>query len=63
MAKAKRMRFDAWMVAADRYVWDRGSVSVYDLPDCDYATWHDQGMSPRTAARRAIRAAKNDGGC
>ena len=32
-------------------------LSVYDLPDCCFRDWYDDGVSAVGAARRAIKAA------
>lgn len=52
-----KIGFDFWMVLVDRAVTQISALSVGDLPDCCFADWYDDGMSPRTAARKAIRAA------
>lgn len=52
--------FDQWMAEIDQYVTRRVGCSVYDLPDCCYRDWYDDGDSARTAAAAAIRAARED---
>jgi hypothetical protein len=52
--------FDAWLAEVDAQVWALAGCSVRDLPDCLFADWYADGMSSRTAARRAIRNADND---
>ena len=49
--------FVAWMAVVDVEVWARGGVSVYDLPDCFYRDWHDEGASPVEAANWALKEA------
>jgi hypothetical protein len=52
--------FDAWMAEVDAQVEALAGCSVRDLPDCLYADWYAAGVSPLSAARRAIRNADND---
>ena len=54
-----KMSFEEWMAKADRAVGLKG-LSIYDLPDMDYRTMYDEGMSPKAAARKALR---NAGDC
>jgi hypothetical protein len=51
------MTFDQWMDKVDRLVTAALGLSVHDLPDCCYRDWYDEGLTPRQAARRAIRNA------
>lgn len=48
--------FEAWMKAVDRIVYLLAGCSAHDLSDQPYAVWHEDGMSPKTAARRAVRS-------
>lgn len=52
--------FEAWMVKVNKLVSDRVGLTTDDLPDCPYADWHQDGMTPKGAASKAIRMA--DGG-
>ena len=52
--------FEAWMEAVDAQVEALCGCSVHDLPDCLFADWYADGVSPRTAARRAIRNANDE---
>ena len=52
--------FEAWLEAVDAQVEALGGCSVHDLPDCLFADWYADGVSPRTAARRAIRNANDE---
>jgi len=55
----KRSRFEIWMERVDRELADElGGLTNEDLPDCCYADWHADGVSPKRAAKRAISRAK-----
>ena len=54
------LTLDAWMKAVDAIVSARYGLSVYDLPDCCYADWHEDGYTPAQAARKAVRSANGD---
>lgn len=48
-------RFAQWMKDVDQAV--QGilcGLTVYDLPDCCYRDWFEDGFSPSAAARKAI---------
>ena len=49
------MEFRAWMREVDRAVEAKAGLSVYDLEDAAFADWHEDGVRPATAARRALR--------
>lgn len=51
-------RFALWMADVNDEVEKLLGLSVYDLPDCCYRDWFEDGMSPSAAARKAIRYAK-----
>lgn len=51
--------FEQWSRKVDNEVNALCGLSTYDLPDCDYWTWYDSGVTPKCAAKRAI---KNAGG-
>ena len=54
-----RMNFETWMIAVDTALANLcGGLSSSDLPDCCYADWFEDGMSPKAAAKKAIRRAK-----
>ena len=48
------MTFTRWMTKVDNIVWDLVGVSVYDLPDCCYHDWYDNGINPAEAAGRVM---------
>jgi len=49
--------YEQWMKEVDDWVWEFRSVSAYDLPDCAFRLWFEDGVSAREAAERAIEAA------
>ena len=49
--------FDKWMRLVDGCCWSIAGCSVYDLPDCDFYCWYDDGLPPFRAARRALKRA------
>ena len=52
------MTYSAWKKAVDEACWKLEGLSIDDLPDCPLADWFDAGTRPVTAARRAIRMAR-----
>ena len=50
--------FAAWMTTVNQYVLDRIGCWADDLPDYCYADAFEDGVSPKSAASRAIRAAR-----
>ena len=52
--------FERWMKLVDLYVSSMIGLSVYDLPDCCFGDWYEDGMSPKSAARKAVRSANGD---
>lgn len=49
-----------WMKAVDSWAQAISGLSIYDLPDCCFADWYEDGMRAQTAARKAIRMANGD---
>ena len=49
--------FEVWMKEADRLCGASTGMSLYDLPDCCYRDWYDDGMTPKQAVRMALRSA------
>ncbi len=49
--------FARWMREVDAHVCAIAGVSVHDLPDCPFWDWHEDGVSARSAARRALKYA------
>ena len=52
------MNYETWIRLVDEWVYELAGCSVYDLPDCCFGDWHADDMAPKSAARRAIKAAK-----
>lgn len=50
-----KLPFDAWMGAVDMAVQAKAGLSVYDLGDCSFMDWYEHGVTPKSAASRAIR--------
>lgn len=46
--------FDTWMEKADQCLLRNMGISIYDLPDKCYRDWFESGMSPGTAAYKAL---------
>lgn len=57
----RQQSFQDWMKEVDAWVYRHAGLSASDLPDCCYADWHADGMTPKTAARKAIRSAREEG--
>ena len=49
--------FRLWMAKVDLLVAATCGLSTSDLPDCCYSDWFEDGMSPRAAAKKAIKLA------
>lgn len=50
-----KLNFDDWMKQVNKEVERLSNLSSDDLPDCCYADWHKNGISPKAAAKRAIK--------
>ena len=46
--------YEAWCARIDDLIWYRTGCGREDLPDCLYHDWYDEGLTPLTAAIRAI---------
>ena len=55
-----KLDFNEWMRQVDREVESRAGVSYQDLPDWGFRDAYEDGMSPKAAAGRCIRAAKSE---
>lgn len=54
---AKKRSFVEWMKLVDVKIAEKlFGMNSRDIPDCPYHDWYDDGVSPATAAARAIRA-------
>jgi hypothetical protein len=60
MARGTKLPFSFWMKAVDAEIMRRAYMTSGDLPDVCYRDWYDDGCTPKNAAARAIRYAKND---
>lgn len=56
----KKLSFDEWMKVVDYYIAHRcGGLTHEDLPDYLYHDAWEDGTPAPTAARRAVRAARD----
>jgi len=53
-------KFDTWMKAVDKHCVALCGLESADLPDYCYADAYDDGLTPKQAAKAAIRAANGD---
>ena len=57
MAKAK-LSFDEWMKQVNSAIAaSLGGMNADDISDCPYSQWHEDGVSAKRAASRAIKRA------
>lgn len=56
--KKQTLTFDEWMHKVDKECWNLAGCSIHDLPDVCLADWHENGMSPASAAKKAIKSSK-----
>jgi hypothetical protein len=47
--------FEDWMKKVDNLVSDVTGSSVYDLADCPFKDWYEDGMKASKAAAKAIK--------
>lgn len=52
------MSFDQWFAQVDQEIWLICGLGADDLADCPYRDWYNDGITPKEAARRAL---KNEG--
>ena len=57
MNTATKTGFAEWMQKVDAILVATLGMESADLPDCCYADWHEDGYTPRQAARMAVRVA------
>lgn len=55
-----KQTFEEWMRQANNECLALCSMDLLDLPDVAFRDMYDEGKSPKTAARAAIREAKSD---
>ncbi len=58
MAIKTKLTFEEWLVSVNFFIRRSCGLDREDLPDCCYADWYAAGVTPRSAAARAIKAAK-----
>lgn len=51
--------FAEWQREVNSILIVECGLGIDDLPDCCYADWYQDGVSPKSAAKRAIRHAKD----
>lgn len=51
------LTFEEWLISVDFWVNRAVGLGREDLPDCPYHDWYEDRVSPRTAAKRAIKMA------
>ena len=47
--------FSQWLVEVNAYCVAACGLGIDDLPDCCYADWYELGITPKIAAKRAIK--------
>ena len=50
--------FEEWMKLVDEACWSIAGCSVHDLQDVPFKDWFETGVSPKSAARKAVRNAQ-----
>lgn len=50
--------FEEWLRLVDKELIKACTLDRDGLPDCEYALWYEQGLSPARAAKRALREAR-----
>lgn len=48
--------FDLWILEVDAHLVRKCGLGYLDLADCCYSDWYEDGVSPSSAASKAIRA-------
>lgn len=51
-----KVTFEQWMQAVDNILEHEIEVSHDDLADQPYYVWFEEGVSPKVAAKRAMKA-------
>ena len=54
MVSTKHQELDRWLTKVDKHVQEIAGISVWDLPDCPFADWYEDGFSPWEAAVSAL---------
>lgn len=50
------LSFDDWLKRVDMAICGKLGIGLADLPDCCYADWYEDGITPSQAARLAVKA-------
>jgi hypothetical protein len=50
-----------WIKMVDLWVQQLAGLSLFDLPDCCYADWYEDGIKAKAAAKKAIKLAGAEG--
>lgn len=58
----QKLRFESWMVHVDCYLLKACGLSHKDIDDWAYRDAYDAGKTPKTAASKALKAAKDASG-
>lgn len=58
-AMNKRMTFEEWLSAVNTLILRATGLDRDDLPDWRYADAYTEGVSPASAARQVVRAARD----
>ena len=56
---AAKQTLEQWLAKVNLAVEHLSGMSMHDLADCPYMDWYKKGMTPETAARKAISNANN----
>ena len=51
-----REKFESWMKAVDTEVTRLSSLSARDLADQPFYDWYERGVTPKSAARKTLKA-------
>ena len=51
-----KMSYADWLKKVDQAVSAKVGLSYRDLADQPYRSWYDSGVSPKSAAARAVRS-------
>lgn len=51
-----KQTFEEWKKKANEICWNKHGCSLDDMADCCYYDWYEDGVSPRGAVSRAVKA-------
>lgn len=52
--------YEEWVKEVDKWVYALSGLSLYDLPDVSLRDWYEDGMKAASAAKKAIKNAKDE---